>query len=57
MAGERIIAGRYLLRQRLGSGGGGSVWLAEDDEDGASTETLVSCDEPHVEQVAGGTWA
>lgn len=31
MAGERIIAGRYLLRQRLGSGGGGSVWLAEDD--------------------------
>ncbi|MCF1593801.1 serine/threonine-protein kinase, partial [Streptomyces muensis] len=32
MAGERIIAGRYLLRKRLGSGGGGSVWLAADDK-------------------------
>ncbi|MFC8093317.1 serine/threonine-protein kinase [Streptomyces sp. NPDC057301] len=37
--------------------GPGDCINSEDDEDGSSTETLVSCDGPHDEQVAGWTWA
>ncbi|MCX5555741.1 serine/threonine-protein kinase [Streptomyces sp. NBC_00038] len=48
MAGEweRAIAGRYRLRQRLGSGGGGSVWLAEDEELRAQV-AVKEIDVPH----------
>lgn len=30
---------------------------SEKDEDGTYTETLVSCDKPHDEQMVGWTWA
>ncbi|MCX5424357.1 serine/threonine-protein kinase [Streptomyces sp. NBC_00078] len=48
MAGERerVIAGRYRLRQRLGSGGSGSVWLAEDEELRAQV-AVKEIDVPH----------
>ncbi|WP_406440353.1 serine/threonine protein kinase [Streptomyces sp. NBC_01613] len=44
---ERVIAGRYRLRQRLGSGGGGSVWLAEDEELRAQV-AVKEIDVPHA---------
>lgn len=37
--------------------GPGDCVTSEKDEDGAIADTLVSCDEPHHEQVVGWTWA
>ncbi|WP_155059677.1 serine/threonine-protein kinase [Streptomyces blattellae] len=53
MAGEReqVVAGRYRLRQRLGSGGGGSVWLAEDQELRVQV-AVKEIDVPHTSEAA-----
>ncbi|MGW0824433.1 serine/threonine-protein kinase [Streptomyces sp. NPDC002845] len=50
---ERVIAGRYRLRQRLGSGGGGDVWLAEDDELRVRV-AVKEIDVPHEPNGPGG---
>ncbi|QOV34015.1 protein kinase [Streptomyces ferrugineus] len=50
---ERVIAGRYRLRQRLGSGGGGDVWLAEDEELRVRV-AVKEIDVPHERTGPGG---
>ncbi|MDX2935216.1 serine/threonine-protein kinase [Streptomyces ipomoeae] len=50
---ERVVAGRYLLGKRLGAGGGGSVWLAEDRELLAQV-ALKEIDVPELPDEASG---
>ncbi|MET9834945.1 serine/threonine-protein kinase [Streptomyces sp. NPDC006385] len=50
---ERVIAGRYRLRQRLGSGGGGDVWLADDEELRVQV-AVKEIDVPQEPDAAGG---
>ncbi|MGC9541272.1 serine/threonine-protein kinase [Streptomyces sp. UG1] len=50
---QRVIAGRYRLRQRLGSGGGGDVWLAEDEELRVRV-AVKEIDVPHERTGPGG---
>ena len=35
-APDRVVAGRYRLRERIGGGGMGAVWLADDQRLGRS---------------------
>ncbi|MGW0708390.1 serine/threonine-protein kinase [Streptomyces sp. NPDC002643] len=50
---ERVVARRYALRERLGAGGGGSVWLADDLELLAQV-ALKEIDVPELPAEAAG---